>query len=265
MAQNYRGTLQPLLQGVTDSSSPTNGFVRQLEYRGMSENHARALFNQYIGNGMEAELQVRFGICTLIATDTSGAVTIDTWEVGVNELLVPSLKNPRNLFEVSANDLLLLAYMNKNGGDLVSTAEALQAETGAALPAFSGSAWAQRLRDRLREGSDSYFHQQYVLRHTTNVSNRWGVNVADFGVNMIYSTADLLSETQNGSSWIYPLPGRLAYKLNLISSNHPAPPAFYFNGWLKSASSESTSGNNRVNIVTDYKFFTWSTDEYEVY
>lgn len=259
MANIYRGTLAPLLQGVTDRSSPSDGFVRELEYRGMSEAHARALFLQYIGAGFEAELQVRHGICTLIATDTSGAVTIDTWEIGANEVLASSLKNPRN-FGIPANDLLILAYIQKDGLKKDDAIAAILEDTGQTVT-WGGSAASQRLLERIKAGSDSYFTSQYVLRHTTNVSNRYDINISDVGVNMIYSTAELLSETQNANSWVYPLPGRLAYKIN----NIPVPsitPSNYQWGWLKSASTEATAANNRINIATEYKLFQWSTDEY---
>lgn len=265
---HYRGTMTPLLQSVRDSSSPVSGFVRTLEYKGVREAEARALFNQYINNGYEAELAVNHGICTLVAVDASGSVTIDTWEIGVNEIVVPSVKNPRHLngsSGVRSANTELIARAIRDGSTIEEAADALEADTGDIYDTALNAA-ELRLYKRCLEGRDSFFYHQYVLRHTTNVSNRWGVNISDVGVNMVYNTAALLSETQDSGSWVYPLPGRLAYKINLINSNHPAEPdAFHLNGWLKAASSESTAANNRVNIVTDYKFFTWSTDEYEAF
>ncbi len=262
MPNIYRGTLEPLLQRVSDRSSPVNGFVRELEYRGMSEARARALFGQYISAGMEAELTVSHGICSLVATDTSGAITIDTWEIGVNEILASSLKNPRNIDAISQGELELIARATRDGTDLETAAQTLEADTGDGY-STSLSAAGERLWKRIIAGSDSFFHSQYVLRHTTNVSNRYAANVSDVGVNCIYSQAALFSETQNANLWIYPMPGRLGYKLNQIPV--PTVPSNYMWGWLKGASAESTAANNRVNIVTEYKLFTWSTDEYGIF
>src|SRR5690606_6075756 len=106
-----------------------------------------------------------------------------------------------------------------------------------------------------------YASYNYVLRHTTNVSNRWNVNIADINVNRLYTTAQLLSEAQNAGLWNYPLPPRLAYKINAIAV--PTVQSGYLWSWLKSASSEASAANNRVNIVTEYALDQWSTDLYQ--
>lgn len=268
MSNVYRGTLQPLLQRVTDRSSPVNGFVREFEYRGMSEARARALFNTYISAGMEAELAVNHGICSLVATDTSGAITIDTWEIGANQNAPIVFENPRNIANIAKATLMLIRFAVEKGLSPDEAIKIWDADTNL-TGQYGAAAWpaantaGSRLYERAMRGKTEYRSFGYVLRHTTNVSNRYGQNIADVGVNNIYSTASLLSETQNANLWIYPLPGRLGYKISSITA--PAGRADYLWGWLKSASSESTAANNRVNIVTEYTLDQWSTDEYATF
>ncbi len=132
-------------------------------------------------------------------------------------------------------------------------------------PAFSGvTAENKTILGRFLglnfRGSTDYQRQQYVLRHTTNVSNRWQTNVSDFNVDYIYSTGSLLSECQNTGLWILPLPARLAFKIGQI----PVPQFRdnYFWGWKKGASTETTAANNRIDISTEFVLEQWSVDYY---
>jgi hypothetical protein len=255
----HRGTFQPKRQRITERWSPTTGHTREFEWRGFDEQQIRGYAAQYAQAGCEYEYINQFGHHHLVATDTSGNVTIDTWEIGVNEILVSSLRNPFNVFNLSAANLEVIARAIKDGSTLQEAQQALEDDTGDVYGDVMDAA-AIRLYKRMIAGVDSFYHHQYTLRHTTNCSNRYSLNIADLNVNYIYTTANLLSETQSSFLWVYPLPGRLAYKI--LSIPFPAAEDDYLWGWLKSASAESTAANNRVNIVTEYKLAMWTTDEY---
>ena len=270
MPQTLRGTTTPLEQRFSEDWSPVYGVTRSIDWKSFDYSKIRTFADSYAALGCSYHLDLQHGVATLTATDNTGNFTIDVWEVGVSDILVSSLKNPRNTAVISDNNLRVIARAFRDGATLEDAATSLVSDTivpANTFPtpfAFLGSGTeqsaAQRLYKRMLDGSDSFFYSQYVLRHTTNVSNRYNINVSDIGVNCIYSQAQLISEATNANSWIFPLPPRLVYKLNTIPV--PAIPANYMWGWLKTASPESTAPYDRVNIVTEYKLFLWSTDEY---
>jgi hypothetical protein len=109
----------------------------------------------------------------------------------------------------------------------------------------------------LIKGTAHYALGQYVLKHSTNVSNTYSANISDVNVERIYTTEQLLAETTNSGLWTYPLPGRLQYKLQNIPA--PAAQTNYLWSWRKLPSTESTSANNRVEISTEYWLELWHT------
>lgn len=251
----YRGTLAPLLQRRSETYSQNTGYIREFEYRGMSEERARALAGSYANAGCDYSLQISHGISTLVTTDSTGSITIDTWEIGANEVSVSSFKNPLNnskLLSLSTRDRarFLEGVQNRWDWDYLYS-RLTDTENEDAL---------QRAYNRFLDGSDSYFAQQFVLRHTTNVSNRYRLNVADNNVGHIYTPAQFLSEVRSAGYWLFPMPQ--AFVNALAANPAPAPVAGYLWGYLKGASNRTTAANNRINIVTEYKQFLWSTDEY---
>ena len=113
-------------------------------------------------------------------------------------------------------------------------------------------------------GQDTFFADQYTLKHTTNASNRGYFNVADVNVNAIYTQAQFYSEITNSSYWIFPAPNEIIGALNTIFGNLYPVPANYLPGALKGGSSRVTTARNRVNITTEYKIFNWSPDVYSL-
>lgn len=271
MANTYRGTLSPLLQRITDHTSPTTGFTRELEYHGNEETRARALAGYYETLGVDVQVSGALGKWSVVVSDTTGSYTIDTWEIAANQIQPLVFDNPLIQAAGTPGQIAIVQYAVETGLNPAEAVAAFNASTELKTQYNSGSAVAWptgvaaliRLYDRAKKGKTEYASTGYVLRHTTNVSNRWSVNISDVGVNMLYTTSVLLSETQSSALWFYPLPGRLAYKINIIPI--PAVQTGYLWSWLKGASSESTSANNRVNIVTDYTLDQWSTDLYETY
>jgi hypothetical protein len=112
-------------------------------------------------------------------------------------------------------------------------------------------------------GTTGYRNQSYVLKHKTNVSNRWSANVADVGIDNVYDPMQLLDEVTDPTLWAFPLPYRLQFKLGAIPPL--TGPSNYLWGWLKSSSTETTEASNRVNIETDYTLDLWDTNIYPAY
>jgi hypothetical protein len=260
MPVTLRGTSTPARQRLTEHWSPTNGYSAEYEYRGFNEALIRAKAAQWQNSGIEHDLTNALGIYTLRGTDTSGQATIDTWEIGVNKITPHILENPVTLAGImddpQYDESHLMVLKNQAKGIRTPEQVAIICELNAA---------ALRCSDRMAKGSEAYGRSGYVLRHTTNVSSRYGVNVSDTNIDRIYTTPQLLTEAGNANSWVFPLPGRLAYKVQQLDAQLQANYValdFHTWGWVKRASPESTAANNRVNILTEYEFDQWSEDVY---
>ncbi len=250
---NIRGTLEPQFQSGQVVYDQSSGYVRKLRYRGLGPLQMEILANSWNALQCGTTLTEQFGVYELEIIDTRGETRIDTWEMAVNRLSPNSLENPRNIATVAADDLLTIAKME--------TGEITYDE---ALGQLDGSnPFAERLLTRIKKGSNQYYKSSYILRHKTNVSNRYNINIADTNVDSIYTTAQLLSEAQDPNLWIFPLPGELVFAIQYYDANNaPDPVAFYLWGWLKTGSSRTTCVNNRIEIATEFEAGQWSTDEY---
>jgi hypothetical protein len=126
---------------------------------------------------------------------------------------------------------------------------------------LSASAPAQRLYTRMADGATEFVRSVYILKHTTNAPSNYSANIADYNVDRIYTTSQLLSETTNSGFWLLPLPASMQYFIN--SLYFPATPsAYYTNGWLKRGASRSTAANFRTELSTEYWMGQISNDEY---
>ena len=67
----------------------------------------------------------------------------------------------------------------------------------------------------------------------------------------------LIAETTNAGSWVFPLPGRMAYKISNLAA--PIVISGYLWGWRKLPSTETTAAGNRIDITTEYWLEQWST------
>jgi hypothetical protein len=255
-----RGTLLALLQSETWDFDPARGYIHRLTYKGASQGLMLALQQDYVRAGIACRLVYnQGGTATFEVEDATMQYTIDVWQLLGNEESRDGLTHPN-----------LAAAIIANGDDpdklIASARQHLeQKDDPPSLFAVGGDfhfapAALQRFYSLQTRGSTEYWRGQYVLRHTTNAPNRWDSNIADFGVDRIYTPAQLLSEVQNSGLWIVPLPGRLAYKLASIPT--PTFLSDYQWGWKKGASTETTAANNRVEIATEYVLEQWSTDYY---
>jgi len=270
-----RGTLQPQLQKWVGKYSPTSGFTYEQEFKGLSAELMQIVANDYANTGCSYTLTSQFGVATLATEDTRGNITLDTWEIGVSQTLISIFKNPLTIASMSAVELAFLAWTYEIGNNADATEEAFNASyTGQTyggsftLPSVSSSSAFWRLYERIFVfKEDSAFFDQYTLRHTTNVSNRYPSNIADTNKNCIYTPAQFYAEVQSTDYWLFPMPQAF---VNVLASNTaPTPPGSstmnygkYLWGYLKGGSPRTTAANNRSNIVTEYKQFLWSTDTY---
>ena len=79
----------------------------------------------------------------------------------------------------------------------------------------------------------------------------YSASVAEFNIEKIYSISQLLSEVQNSSLWILPLPAYLAYKI----LNYPVPvnmPPNYTWGALKMRGNAVVAARGRIEIQQEY-------------
>ena len=291
-----RGFGTAFCQRQTGRWSPVNGWTFDQEFSGLSIDVMQSLANMYGGAGIEYELTYQNGIAKLTTRDTTGNITIDVWEINANQVTVSWLKNPlllANLYIVAAaytgssNQNVLdwnvtrflgkmAAGIENNTSPLDTTQPATVADaTGVfssknffdgtfTFDSISSSVCLPILRayQRAQAGQDVFFADQYTLRHTTNASNRGYFNVADRNVNALQTQSQFYTEITNGGYWIFPAPNEIIGALNVIFNSLTPVPANYMAGALKGGSSRVTAANNRVNIVTEYKLFNWSTDDY---
>lgn len=248
------GTLQPVKQPTEYNYDPTRGLWLTERWESAGDN-LRGIASQYQALRVGYQLIATAAKSTLVATSSNAEsgqpeATTDTWQILGNELQKDAWQHPT-----------LFAYANAAGtaaaAQSIKTAIASHSTQPAGLDATGQAIYAL-----LDSGATHYSLGQYVLRHTTNVSNGYATNVSDFNVEKIYTTAKLLIEAQDGSLWYFPLPGRLAAKINNIAA--PAVKAGYLWGWRKLPSTETTAANNRIDITTEYWLEQWSTLLYGV-
>lgn len=269
MSQIFRGTFNPQQQRYQITYSPTSGYIREWDYKGFSEALMSSLMSTYTAQGAEAILTGEHGIYTLHVRDGTGAVTLDTWQIAQQDERPSSLQNPRVRSLIAAvpgnADTITEDIAKVLNGDTV-TIDGTSYDYTALKTYFTTSPTinepAARLMERMKKGSTEFTRSTYILRHTTNASQAYLSNVADFNVDKIYTTAQLLTETLNGTYWLLPLPGEIEYAIrNTIV--FPYTRANYMNGWLKRGPSRVTAANFRIEISTEYWAGQISTDEYD--
>jgi len=273
MSVQFRGTFTPKIQQSRESYSPSQGYESEAEYKSFSQPQiaSQALVAQALGYTTETVSSFGKYSLTIRTTSLSGSgteVIIDTWEVPVSKKSLAITYHPAVLGILKrCGDLSAVLRGIK---EAVQTTDAYSEITDLDPVITADEPTLFAFLDLARQGVDHFYFSAYTLKHTTNVGNRYAVNVADLNVDMIYSTCQLLTEAQNSGLWIYPMPGRLAYKIQLLDAHfqllyRPADlPAGWKWGWLKYGSSEQTAANNRINIVTEYEFGLISTLLYPV-
>lgn len=261
-----RGSIYPYEQRVVFDYDPARGIIYDYDWDSAGQPEMQAIFNDYVAQGIACRMVFEKDKATLQAQDSTNSVTLDTWQILGNVESPDGLSHPTllqicNDDEIAAiragiNNLVSGESIDDGIAGILSsgTLNFLSAEDKAIVSRFIGL--------QLR-GSTEYRSPQYVLRHTTNAPSSNTPNIADVGVNQIYTTHDLLVETESSGLWLFPLPGFLSNKIG----NIPVPEfkSNYLWGWLKGPSTSTTAANNRIDISTEYILAQWSTDYYAVY
>lgn len=290
-----RGTDEPLLQKQTYSQSWSAGWNYGEEWKGISPDKMLAKYNGLKYTVQSAKMTVTKGVADLTlewATSPSGnygsrdsiEITQDRWECPEPRIEKDILNHPQflaiwNATGVTYSQListisLIRRYAESGksaGQSIIKEADMLNALSSyfstisATMPTGDSLEKALRFYRLYINDQTHYQASAFSCRHTCNAPNYWSLNRADVGVNCVYSPARFMSEVTDGSLWYFPLPGRLQYKFaaaaSALNSANPTR-ANFLNGWLKSASSESTAAKGRIEIQTGYVLDQWSTDLY---
>lgn len=252
-----RGDLQPFLQSETWDYSPTTGYLYHAEYKGASQDLMLSLQQDYVRGKIPCRLtNHQGGACTIEVEDPTQQFTLDTWQTVGNEENISLLSHPLIVaMDLNQHDQIKLARafqdQDQEWDDVFSQMDEIDPTVDATLSVF----YSQQLR-----GSTEFRRAQYVLRHTTNAPNVSADNVADVGVNQIYTMAQFLSEIQDTGLWTVPCPPNLVYAFGAIPV--PPPQENYLWGWLKSSPTRTLAANNRIDISTDYTLYQWSMASY---
>lgn len=260
----YRGSFIPALQSVTYEFDPTRGWLYRSTEKCFIKENLAAKQNLYASLGIASSLTSSHGVSTLEAVDATQQFTLDDWQIDGesqrNDLLShPDLLAIRNFYLPSPD---IISTMRTGLNNETSFEDLANNNTDGIATILTGDelALVSEFYNLYLAGTTEFENDAdgtgYVLRHSTNVSNRWTQNIADDNVGQIYSTAELITEVTNAALWINTLPPRLVYKISNIPV--PDPQLGYFWGWKKSRSRELTAANNRVNIITYYTLALWN-------
>lgn len=251
-----RGSLLPFLQYEENDFDPTRGYIYRAYFRGIGHDQMLSQQQDFVRLGIACRFRSEGGISTLEAEDSTQVYTLDYWQLVGNDESMDILSHPEMLAIATDTQIALMrGYLDQSKDPVVAFQDP-------GLASLSGTA-AQRFYGLEMRGSTDFRQSQYVLRHTTNAPNTWAANIADFGINTIYTTGQLITEIGSSAFWINPAPYRLKYKINNIGP--PASQTNYQWGWLKSTSTETLAVRNRIQIDTEYTLALWSTDAYPLY
>lgn len=267
----YRGSFRAAIQSETNDFDPVRGYIYRAIFRGINQDQMLAIQSDYVQSGVACSLTGSHGVYTLEVVDSTREYTLDDWQLDGNEERLDLFSHPTllaifggNFDSPTANASYEILRQAVEDNSKVS---AVYSQFQAAGYSDSDSATIARFYGLYIRGTTEFENDTdgsgYVLKHQTNVSNRWQVNISDFNVGKIYTTAELLSEVQSTALWIKPIEPRLAYKIAHFPAPNPQPNFAW--GWKKSRSTESTAANNRVAIQQFYTLALWSTDLYQTF
>jgi len=290
----------PILRGTTDPQRQKRVWTQNLQsggsyaehYKGLSLAKMQTLQNSVLWTARNSTLTESAGVCELTiewgadggggGSTSSKSITVDRWDCPEPKESKDLLSHPQFVATISGlvaasetaiSDLVAITRSKATKAQTTEGSESMEVEFMTAFDkyltdnAFTPS-WSNNILRFYRlfaNNQTHYQNSQYAVRHTTVAPSYWSANVADSNVNCILTHAQFISEAQDSDAWIFPLPGRMAYKLaaavTYFNSITPARTAHQI-GWLKSPSSEASVGRSRIEIQTTYVFDQWSTDIY---
>ncbi len=253
-----KGTFLPQAQNISWEFDPQTGYLILSDYKGSNQQLMLNLQQDFVRAGIACKLTYHQGdTATLEVHDSTQQYTIDVWQIVGNEERRDLFIHPNARALLTDPDMIASIRQHLENND--KSSDAFPDDPSDILFPVRGTL-IESYYEMYQGGQTEYQHAQYVLRHTTNVANRWPRNIADIGVDNIYTTAELLSETQNSGLWVFPLPYPMAFE---IANILPAPAVDgYLWGWLKTAPTKTTAANNRMDITTEYILEQWPTSVY---
>lgn len=162
--------------------------------------------------------------------------------------------NGKSMDIISAVEADVQARQNGTGGS-INTTGGFQITNSTALAIY------QSFLPLLLNGQNHYSEPQPVLRHSQVISRDYagaaGFNSNNF--NTIYTTTKLLTEC---AAFPYPLPAVFVAQINALPVNSAA--TGYQVGWLKKPTNGNTIAGNKIEMVTEYWYYQWSTLYYNL-
>lgn len=252
MSIRINGTLQPARQPVKVGYDPERGLHITIPWESAG-NNLGALALGYQQQRVAYEWEGTDRKSMLIASASGGQlgipdVTTDTWQILGNEIQKSVTEHPDiQVMETSFPGTI--GYIKR---DVELVEQGLP--VGDPAPDPGAAPLSGYLFYSLKIGQTHYALGQYVLRHTTNVSNQYDTNVSDFNIERIYTTSQLIGEVTTG--WTFPLPGRMVNKIQNLAA--PTAVSGHLWGWRKLPSTEITTAGNRIEITTEYWLEQWN-------
>lgn len=254
MGIRINGTLAPIPQPLEVTYDPARGQVVTQKWESAGRGLG-GIADLYRAARIAYRFQLSDAVSSLVAEASGSQLGVadaacDNWQILCNEI-------QKDIKELPALAAKQASYPDSFRIVLRDVNNFLDGQPQVTTPTVNPGSLPETafLLDMLCKGQTHFALSQYVLRHTTTVSNAYGANVADRNVGRVYTTEQLLTEVCDTSLWVYPLPGRLVYKLQNIPA--PLPQANYLWGWRKLGSTETTSASNRVEISTEYWLEQW--------
>lgn len=256
------GSLIPVLTGRHASYDKSKGLVITEDYETAGDNLggialaclSRQVAFELTPNGRKSKLSISSAGST--SSTAFADVTSDTWQIHANELQKGIAEHPQVLLLPAKGQAGSYADVYQRAQDYLQNKD---------VGDFSGL--PQRslvVYNLLIHEVNSYVSGQYVLHHTTNVSDRYDNNSAQIGVESILTTTQLISHITDPTLWAFPAPGLITSFVQGMQVQIASTYEFAW-GWRKLPSQVTTAANNRVDIVTEFSLASWSRLLYRPY
>lgn len=233
------------------------GYSAQLKAAGIAHS-----FRQM---GLEAEITIQSGRLNDNETPEQEEKPVDEWNVRALDLTIDIFQSRKALFIESVNSGAL-GFIKNAIKEYRAQEEVGDFTFSISLGNATADTYARQLFNRSKLGGDQLRVERYVLEHTQTIPDTYIKTIADSNILKIYSDFDVFEDEITNSELQKPCPDRLVTKLrsaftNLIPSGYSA--TDYKWGFLKSASDEDSTANNKVRITTTYTLDLWSLFEYD--
>lgn len=271
-----KGDASPQLQRQTLRYDPQRGYTHTLEYQGIAtptQNSLLDLYNDNIRNGVECSITYEKDKVILNVNDSTGANSIDTWQIVGSELTKDGLTHPYLTQFLSPQQVMAVragitslpsAQTSDDASNIIKDVLALP---NIKIITDAQKALLTRFIGLQGRGATEYRVANYVLRHTTNVPNNYQTTFPFGNADRLFSTVDMIADCTNSTLYVNQLPPVMAATLATIDLTNqtafPIPASLnYAWAWLKGATTQTSAANNRVDIASEYTYECWSTDYY---